>query len=192
MNIKSDIMKKLYSTIMMLAMMVAALSLTACGDDDEDDDFGGGGNSPSGNKTLIIDGNSYYCGSLCTLEQTNGSGMYFTIEAVEDKVYQTKGKELKVHISPSKVSQLSVGQVFGYNNMSIRNYRGLTQMELNTYSWDAVSGDITIKSIGETQITIQINSLVVKHKNTEVEHSISGTATLKNTLRDTHGNSLPF
>ena len=29
-------MKKLYSTIMMLAMMVAALSLTACGGDEED------------------------------------------------------------------------------------------------------------------------------------------------------------
>ena len=29
-------MKKLYSTIMMLAMMVAALGLTACGDDEED------------------------------------------------------------------------------------------------------------------------------------------------------------
>ena len=181
-------MKKLYSTIMMLAMMIAALSLTACGGGDEDDDFGGGSNSPSGNKTLIIDGNSYYCGSLCTLEQTNGSGMYFTI----DKVYQTKGKELKVHISPSKVSQLSVGQVFSYNNMSIRNYRGLTQMELNTYSWDAVSGDITIKSIGETQITIQINSLVVKHEITDVEHTISGTATLHNSLFDNNGNVLPF
>lgn len=34
-------MKKLYSTIMMLAMMVAALGLTACGGDDEEDDAGG-------------------------------------------------------------------------------------------------------------------------------------------------------
>lgn len=33
-------MKKLYSTILVLATMVAALSLTACGGDDEDDDFG--------------------------------------------------------------------------------------------------------------------------------------------------------
>ena len=36
-------MKKLYSTIMLFAMMVAALGLTACGGDDEDDDIGGGG-----------------------------------------------------------------------------------------------------------------------------------------------------
>ena len=34
-------MKKLYSTVMMLAMMVAALSFTACGGDDEVDNGGG-------------------------------------------------------------------------------------------------------------------------------------------------------
>ncbi len=34
-------MKKLYSTVMMLAMMVAALSLTACGGDDDEVDNGG-------------------------------------------------------------------------------------------------------------------------------------------------------
>jgi len=39
-------MKKLYSTIMMLAMMVAALSFTACGGDDDDgDDIDTGGSS---------------------------------------------------------------------------------------------------------------------------------------------------
>lgn len=37
-------MKKPYSTIMMLAMMVAALGGTACGGDGDDDDKGGGGN----------------------------------------------------------------------------------------------------------------------------------------------------
>ena len=33
-------MKQIYSTIMMLALMVAALSFTACGGDDDDDDLG--------------------------------------------------------------------------------------------------------------------------------------------------------
>ncbi len=32
-------MKKLYSTIMLLAMMIAALSLTACGGDDDNNDI---------------------------------------------------------------------------------------------------------------------------------------------------------
>ncbi len=33
-------MKRIYSTLMMLALMVAALSFTACGGDDEEDEFG--------------------------------------------------------------------------------------------------------------------------------------------------------
>ena len=37
-------MKKLYSTIMLLAMMVAALGLTACGGDDDDNGNGGSSN----------------------------------------------------------------------------------------------------------------------------------------------------
>lgn len=38
-------MKKLYSSIMLLAMMVAALSLTACGGDDDENGVDGGNNS---------------------------------------------------------------------------------------------------------------------------------------------------
>ena len=41
-------MKKLYSMIMMLAMTVAALGLTACGGGDDDDGFGGGVNGGNG------------------------------------------------------------------------------------------------------------------------------------------------
>ena len=49
-------MKKLYSTIMMLAMMVAALSFTACGDDDDDD----GGSSTTGDYLRVtLDGKTY-------------------------------------------------------------------------------------------------------------------------------------
>ena len=176
---------------MMLAMMVAALGLTACGGDDEED-YGGGGGSPKGNKTLSIDGESYYCGSLCQLSQSNGSGMYLTIEAVENRDFETSGKELVVHISPSKVSELSSGQVFDYDDLSIRNFRNLTQIEVNAYSWYGISGSVIIKSVGEKEITIEINSLVIKHENSGVEHSISGTASLHNSLHDSSGNVLPF
>ena len=49
-------MKKLYSTIMLLAMMVAALSLTACGGDDGEDDGGNdSGGSYSSTFTIIYD-----------------------------------------------------------------------------------------------------------------------------------------
>lgn len=49
-------MKKLYSTIMMFAMMVGALSLTACGGSDDDEIGGdGGGSSTSSTFTIIYD-----------------------------------------------------------------------------------------------------------------------------------------
>lgn len=51
-------MNKVYSTIMMLAMMVAALSLTACGGDDNGDDIdtGGPGSVASPTFTITRDG----------------------------------------------------------------------------------------------------------------------------------------
>lgn len=55
-------MKKLYPTIMLLAMMVAALSLTACGGDDGGDGNGGGGtNSNQIYDVLQINGEDYAC-----------------------------------------------------------------------------------------------------------------------------------
>jgi hypothetical protein len=54
-------MRKTYSTVMMLAMMVAALSFTACGgDDDDNDDIGnGGGDSSSSYIEVKFDGDTY-------------------------------------------------------------------------------------------------------------------------------------
>lgn len=58
-------MKKLYSTIMMLAMMVAALGLTACGGSD-DDEIGGDGNSSDDEEyfEITINGEIYISSSL--------------------------------------------------------------------------------------------------------------------------------
>lgn len=47
-------MKKIYSTIMMLAMMVATLCLTNCGGDDDDEN--GGGSFKSSTFTITYDG----------------------------------------------------------------------------------------------------------------------------------------
>ena len=52
-------MKKLYSTIMLLAMMVAALSLTACGGDDGEDEIGGNSSFSNSNQMEHI--------SMCSL-----------------------------------------------------------------------------------------------------------------------------
>lgn len=52
-------MKKLYSTIMLLAMMVAAVSLTACGGDDDEDNGGGGSLSDPNYLEVSIDGTKH-------------------------------------------------------------------------------------------------------------------------------------
>ena len=57
-------MKKLYSTIMMVAMMVAALSFTACGGDDEGNGDNNGGRGINSNQVydvLQINGENYAC-----------------------------------------------------------------------------------------------------------------------------------
>lgn len=51
-------MKKIYSTIAMLAMMVAALGLTACGNSSDDDEVDGGGGS-NAVFTITVDGNTH-------------------------------------------------------------------------------------------------------------------------------------
>ena len=50
-------MKQIHSTLMMLAIMIAALSFTACGGDDEEDDFG----LKVDYDVLQINGVSYAC-----------------------------------------------------------------------------------------------------------------------------------
>lgn len=165
-------------------MMVAALGITACS---SDDDNSSGGNSK---KTLIIDGQSYYYGQLSMVDQSNG-GMYLTVEAVEDINWPLKGKELVFRIPPSKVSELSVGQVFTYNDITIRTFRGLSEMAVDSYNWDALSGEVVIKDIKATELTIQINDLTIESQRGAVR-KIEGSATLHNCIHDSNGNIKPF
>lgn len=182
-------MKKIYSKIMMLAMLVAALSFTACSSDD-DDNNGSGENT---SKTIIIDGESYYCGDGSHVNQSNYyGGMYLTVTAVEDKLLQVHGHELVFRIPPTKVSDLTVGQVFDYDDITIRTFRAITEMSVNSYNWDAISGEVLIKDIKEKEITIQIKKLTIKAERTGVERKIEGTATLRNCVYDSNGNLLPF
>lgn len=170
---------------MMLAMMVAALGITACSSDDDSD----GGNSK---KTLIINGQSYYYGNGCTVEQSDYyGGMYLTVEAVEDINWPVNGEELVFRIPYGKVSELSVGQVFTYNDITIRTFRGLMELTVNSYNWDALSGEVVIKDIKATELTIQINDLTIESQRGAV-YKIEGSATLRNCIHDSNGNIKPF
>lgn len=182
-------MKKIYSTMIMLAMMVAALSFTACGGDDDDDEIGGGSNH--GQKTLKVDGESFYAVD-CAAEQTRRSGMYLNIWAAEDPDFPVKGHELVVHISPSKVAELNEGDVFDTFNLSVQTFRRINEIAVNTYDWDELEGNITIKKITPMEMTIVINDLLLEHEVTKVRHTISGTAVLTSGVCDYSGNLLSF
>jgi hypothetical protein len=102
---------------MMLAMMVAALGFSACSSSNDDDDFGSG--SSKGEKTLIVDGESFYDFNS-TAEQTKRNGMYLNINASTEPNYILQGHMLTVRISPSKVSELKEG--FEGNKFGIFNH----------------------------------------------------------------------
>ena len=181
-------MRKIYSMFMMAAMMFAALSLNACSSNDDEDDDNGGGN---GKKTLKVDGESYYCSDVSSVEQTQRNGMYLEVIAVTDMRFQTKGHRLVMHISPSRVAQLEVGQEFGDYKISVRDFVHLNEINVNTYMWEVISGSFVIKSITDIEMTIQFNEMVIKHKHSGVERTIEGTAVLNSgTYKD--GKLLPF
>ena len=182
-------MKKIFSTIMMLTMMVALSSSTCSGSSDDDEI--NGGNPSKGQMTMKVDGESFYAVN-CTAEQTKRNGMYLCVNAVTDPNFPLKGHELTVHISPSKVSELIEGEVFGINRLSVQEFRRPTEISVNTYDWRDLEGDITIKRITSMEMTIQINDLLLEHEITRVQHTISGTAILNSGVYDSKGNLLSF
>lgn len=176
--------KKFWGAILLIAFLCVAF--TACGGDDDN----GGGSNP-GEKTLKIDGESFYCGDGSSVEQTKGNGMYIDIDAVTDMNYQVKGHNLIMHISPSTVAELRENQVFGVDDISIKEFRHLNEIVINSYRWRVVSGSFTIKTITPMEMTIQINQLEIIHKDTKAEHTIDGKAVLNSGVWDDKG-LLPF
>lgn len=170
-----------------LLMALLSVVFTACGDDDSGD----GGGSKQGEKTIKIDGESFYCSDGSSVEQTKGNGMYIDIDAVTDMNYQVKGHNLIMHISPSTVADLKENQVFGVDDISIKEFRHLNEIVINSYRWRVVSGSFTIKTITPMEMTIQINQLEIIHKDTKVEHTIDGKAVLNSGVWDDKG-LLPF
>ena len=86
-------MKKLYSTITMLAIMVAALSLTACGGSD-DDEIGGDGNSSDDEEyfEITINGEKYISSSWYGAVLVGMNRLY----GCASKYFQRKGRTFSV------------------------------------------------------------------------------------------------
>lgn len=187
-------MKRLSSILMLAMVIVAALSFTSCGGSDDDEIGGssqGGGSDLSSQQTLTIDGQKFYYNAMeCTVDQTKSMGMYLSVVASEQK--EIPSKILAMHISPNKVADLKVGDSFGVNKLSIQQYRGVMHITFGTYMWEVVEGRVDISKITSMEMTIQIHDLKIRHKETNVEHTISGIAVLNSGVYDSKNNLLSF
>ena len=108
------IMKKLYSAIMLLAMMVAALCFTACGDDDDED--GGNGNfDDSEYFQVTINGETYNDDSF-------GGALMANFEPKEKngtKVYAYGGLSDGFHLSYQDDVQFAVMAGYTTRDMEV-------------------------------------------------------------------------
>jgi hypothetical protein len=112
-------MKKLYSTIMLLAMMVAALSLTSCGGDDDNGD-GGGSNSSLVGTWEIVQGVYYVEGEEPEYEDGNGAYWVFT------------NNKITVHDPTDVLNGHSVDYTYSGGKLNVGGYSIYTVTELTS------------------------------------------------------------
>lgn len=108
-------MKKLYSTIMMLALMVAALSFAACSSSSDDDDSGDGNFDDTEYCQVFINGED------CTEEFYGGGFLINLSEREKDgmKVYPYGGMTEQIKISQYDGLQYHI--VAGYASRDMKN-----------------------------------------------------------------------
>lgn len=169
-------MKKVYSTIMLFAMMVAALSLTACGGSDNDDEgiIDGGGLSPSSSFSITFDGEKNYVENVEWINPLFGNGgfkkgNYFCLENYPLGTGQIHiifpYSQYNGNVQPSYFS-------VGYSDFGA----DATDIEYITASMSGWHGDYTSGSARVTKndgkyITIQFSSYSFEVKRSDRTHS---------------------
>ena len=176
-------MKKIYLSMMMLAMMVAALSFTACGSSNSDDD--GGGGSPSYSTFTIT-----YDGEMNEVENTswinpifgNGGqkkGNYFCL----DNYPLNRGQ---IHIIfPYDEYQGNVPPSYftvGYNDFG-EYATDIEYITTDTSGWhgEYVSGSATVTKNDGKNITIQFSRYAFEVSRSGKSHTfvLDGTLTFE-------------
>jgi len=161
-------MKKLYSTIMLLAMMVTALSLTACGDDD--DETGGDGSSPTSTLKMVSSkGGEYYI--------EKGDVNY---SIGNNRGNLSKNGHIWCYLRASK-SDAANGMTSGYFRIKMENRKSISgfpkgydlgecDMNFATYSdysytneFDYVSGSIKVIANDGKSFTLKFDDYVAEH-----------------------------
>lgn len=164
-------MKKIHSTIMMLAMMVAALSLTACGGDDDEEDGGGNIIPISGDFIRVtLDGKTYSANILDwhyaqidpVGRDSNDKPLTFTYDMCDH--FDDDGFSFMfgvVHFSRKNELLASSPGTYGCSKdiLSDDYYRNLTfcstlEIDYDEYKW--VSGTHNVKSIKEVNGEVQL------------------------------------
>ena len=121
-------MKKLYSTFMLLAMMVAALSLTACGGDD--DEIGGNSSFLIGTWSVTSgQGWGFESDGEAEYLQFKSDGTYINVQ-FDDGLYITKGTWRAT--DTELVMKETEGDILGTYTYKILNH---TQTSINLEMW---------------------------------------------------------
>lgn len=170
-------MKKLYSTIMMLAMMVAALSLTACGGDDEEEN---GINIKQDYDILQVNGVDYACyGYRCdityssTWNKTKNSG----------EILLPCGK-----LSDAKKGEYDYDYMYGIKLEGSKDLKKGSKLEDYSLRFDSsedyyhnyyyTSGSATVADIrSDEYVTIKFDSFMVSNKDGD-SYVLNGTVQL--------------
>lgn len=161
-------MKRVYPISMLLAMITAALSLTACGDDNlldnlTDELYG-----------LYIDDVKHYdVIEASHIIQTHGEGMYMEANVSPDK-FPLNAQVIRIHFYPSAVADLREGQVLDYKQLKLKEYRPVTYIELGECPWVLAGGSIVITKITPKELTVMFDNLLVQRKSNGYTHTVRG------------------
>lgn len=188
-------MKKLYSSIMLFAMMVAALGLTACGGDDGDEIGGdGGGGSTSSTFTIIYDdgGEQVFTHDSDIAIQSLGAefgnlerhdsprGSYF------DMIIGTKGN-FYIIFPRQKYGEDLAPSYFsvGYSDFGA-DATDMERVDANGYGWDGeyISGSAKVTKNDGKYITINFNNYKYSvTRNRTVYVTLNGSLAFKNSYK---------
>ena len=170
-------MKKLYSTIMTLAMMVAALSLTACGGDDEEN---GGINLKQDYDILQVNGVDYACyGYRCAITYSsswNKSNHSGTILLPCGKLSDAKKGEYDYDymydISLKGSRELKKGSKLEEYSLKFKSSEDFN------HNYEYTSGSATVADIrSDEYITVKFDSFMVSNKEGD-SYVLNGTVQL--------------
>ena len=156
-------MKRFYSTITMLAMMVAALSFTACSSSSSDDDeFGGSGGLGDG--TLVVNGQRCNPNKNSFIDQKRKQIQIRATYISDNNFWQSYEVGIRIVGRPFVISDLEVGEAFDFDELKIEEFRHVSTINLNEKEYRMLSGSITVESVNNKQVKLRFNDLTFELK----------------------------